>query len=110
MQHEVTQKGDATIVALVGDVDLASSPIAREVLLKCVASRRSVVVDLSRVTYIDSSGVASLVESFQRARKAGSRFALAAASEATLRVLKLARLDKVFQLYATVDDGLAQGL
>ena len=57
----------------------------------------------------DSSGVAALVvESFQSARKGGTTFALAAVSEATMRVLQLARLDKVFTIFASVEDGLAE--
>ena len=64
---------------------------------------------VSRVTYIDSSGVASLVESLQSARKGGSTFALASVSETAMRVLQLARLDRVFTIYGSVDDGLAGG-
>ena len=60
-------------------------------------------MDLSGVTYIDSSGVASLVEALQASKKNGSRFSLAAVSEPTRRVLELARLDKVFTLYDSVD-------
>jgi anti-sigma B factor antagonist len=63
-------------------------------------------VDLSSVTYIDSSGVASLVEALQAAKRNGGRFALVAASDPTRRVLELARLDKVFTIYTTVDEGL----
>jgi anti-sigma B factor antagonist len=48
-----------------------------------------------------------LVESLQTARKGGSTLALAAVGDATLRVLQLARLDKVFTIHLTVEDGLA---
>ncbi|MCG8512361.1 MAG: STAS domain-containing protein, partial [Rhodospirillales bacterium] len=58
------------------------------------------------VNYIDSSGVASLVESLQAARKAGLDFGLVSVSDAALRVLQLARLDKVFRIHATIDDAL----
>ena len=108
MKHKVNDEAAAIVIAFEGDVDLESSPDARKVLLDCVGRNRPVLVDLSAVTYIDSSGVASLVESFQSARKAGVTFALAAVSEATLRVLQLARLDKVFTIYETVEDGLAK--
>lgn len=108
MKHEIREEKDAIVVALQGDVDLQSSPQAREVLLECVGKRRPVLVDLSGVGYIDSSGVASLVESLQNARKAGSTLALVAVSEGALRVLQLARLDKVFTICDTVEDGLKQ--
>ena len=96
------------IVALEGDVDLQSSPEARKVLLECVSKKKPVLVDLSNVGYIDSSGVASLVESLQSARKTGSTLILVSVSEGARRVLELARLDKVFTICDTIEDGLAQ--
>jgi anti-sigma B factor antagonist len=106
MKHEVIRKQGTAIVVLKGDVDLESSPAAREVLLKSVEGAGKVLVDLSSVTYIDSSGVASLVEALQAAKRNGGRFALVAASDPTRRVLELARLDKVFTMYTTVDEGM----
>jgi anti-sigma B factor antagonist len=107
MKHEITDRQGTRVVAFKGEVDLESSPTARELLLKCFDIPRKVIVDLSEVTYIDSSGVASLVEALQAAKKNGSKFALAASSEPTRRVLELARLDKVFTMYESVDEGLS---
>ena len=107
MNCEIQDAGGAAVVTLSGDVDLESSPRVRSALLDCVKSKPSVVVDMSAVAYIDSSGVASLVEAFQTARKSGTRFVLAEVSEAALRVLELARLDKVFTIIESVEDGLA---
>ena len=107
MNFEIKDEGDSAVVALSGDIDLESSPKVRTALLDCVGVKRAVVVDMSAVAYIDSSGVASLVEAFQAARKSGTRFALAKVSEAALRVLELARLDKVFTIIESVEDGLA---
>lgn len=109
MEHEIHEAGDKTVVSLRGDVDLGNSPAARKLLLDCVGQGRDVVVELSGVSYIDSSGVASLVEAFQSARRQGTGFALAAVSESALRVLQLARLDKVFPIHGSVEEGLAHG-
>jgi anti-sigma B factor antagonist len=103
MKHEILEKPGVSIVVFTGEIDLESSPAAREVLLKCFGHTGNVIVDLSEVSYIDSSGVASLVEALQAAKKNGSQFALAAVSEPTRRVLELARLDKVFTLYDSVE-------
>lgn len=108
MKHQIREETNGIVVALEGDVDLQTSPDARKVLLECVAKGKSVVVDLSQVGYIDSSGVASLVESFQTARKGGRNLILASVSDGALRVLKLARLDKVFTICDSVEDGLAE--
>ncbi len=108
MEHEIKEDGDAIIVAFSGDVDLESSPDARKILLECVGKHKPVLVDLSKVGYIDSSGVASLVESLQSARKVGSDLLLVAVSEGALRVLQLARLDKVFTICDSIEDGLGR--
>ncbi len=106
MKHRIRDENGATVVAFEGDVDLESSPEARKILLDCLGRTSSLLVDLSAVTYIDSSGVASLVESFQSARKTGRNFALVAVSGSVLSVLRLGRLDKVFTIYDTLEDGL----
>ena len=106
MEHAVRDERGALVVSLKGEVDLENSPRAREVLLDCVGRGISVLVDLSAVSYIDSSGVASLVEAFQLAKQKKSSFALVAVSPSAMRVLALARLDRVFTIHETLDDGL----
>ncbi|HER26420.1 MAG TPA: anti-sigma factor antagonist [Rhodospirillales bacterium] len=106
MEHQISEQGNVVIASFEGDVDIHTSPDARKVLLDCVGRKSPVLVDLSQVSYIDSSGIASLVEALQTARKGGSDLALVAVSDAALRVLQLARLDKVFSIYDTVEAGL----
>jgi anti-sigma B factor antagonist len=106
MKHELREEAGATIVSLTGDVDLQHSPEARKILLQCVEKKQPILVDLSGVGYIDSSGVASLVECLQNARKLGSTLALVAVSDSAKRVLQLARLDKVFIICETIEEGL----
>jgi anti-sigma B factor antagonist len=108
MEYEVTQRDGAVIASFSGDVDLQSSPEARKILLECVEKKMPVLVDLSGVNYIDSSGIASLVEALQTARKGGGDLFLVSVSEAALRVLELARLDKVFSICDSIEDGLGK--
>ena len=108
MEHETRDEKGATVVAFRGDVDLQSSPEARKVLLEAVARGTGVLVDLSAVDYIDSSGVASLVESYQKARKQGQGYVLVSVSNGAFRVLELARLDKVFTICGTISEGLEE--
>lgn len=103
---EVREKDGIAIIAVSGDVDLESSPKVRDVLLDCVGAKRPVLVDMSGVSYIDSSGVASLVEAHQKARRSKTTFALAQVSQSAMRVLELARLDKVFTIHPSLADGL----
>jgi anti-sigma B factor antagonist len=107
MKHRVKERRGSIVVALEGDIDLEGSPAARKVLLEAVALGQPVYVDLSGVSYIDSSGIASLVEALQRARHGGTGFALASVSDSARRVLELARLDRVFTIHASLDDALS---
>ena len=93
-----------TIIALSGEVDLHYSPRAREIILKYLGDKNHVLVDLSEVTYIDSSGVASLVEGFQHARTHDLKFALMGVSDAAMQILQLSRLDKVFPIIANATE------
>ena len=106
MRHETSEKGGALVISFSGDIDLQTSPDARKALLAEVGKGSPILVDLSGVGYIDSSGVASLVECLQSVKKSGQKFALVSVSESALRVLQLARLDRVFTVCDTIDDGI----
>ena len=106
MTYEVRKDGDYALVHLTGDVDLSCSPEARKTILECLGANQHTLVDLSEVLYIDSSGVASLVEGYQTAKKKNLRFGLIGVSDAAMSVLELARLDKVFPIHDTLQDRL----
>lgn len=98
MKYRVeTDDGRATVF-LTGEIDLDKSPAARATLLESVNNHQAVLVNMASVDYIDSSGVASLVEALQKARSMQVEFHLSQVSPATMKVLALARLDKVFSI------------
>ncbi|KIL98228.1 Anti-sigma F factor antagonist (spoIIAA-2) Anti-sigma B factor antagonist RsbV [Paramagnetospirillum magnetotacticum MS-1] len=106
MKIETRAAGASTIMTLSGEVDLRHSPTLRKALMDLMLEKRPVAVDLSRVEYIDSSGIAGLVEAYQMARKNDTRFVLAAISDPVRRVLQLSRLDRVFTIADTLDSAL----
>ena len=106
MEYEVKELNGALIIAFTGDIDLQTSPDVRQVLMETIEKGRSCLVDLSGVGYIDSSGVASLVEGLQAIRKKGNKLILVSVSEKAMRVFQLARLDKVFTICPDADEGL----
>lgn len=110
MVFAVEDKQGFSVVLLNGEVDLSKSPDARKVILNCLKKMKHVMVDLSAVDYIDSSGVASLVEGLQYARSNNLEFGLIGVSEAAMNVLHLARLDQVFKIYNSLDDRLTYGI
>jgi len=108
MNINVTTEAQYTIVGLSGEVDLQYSPQARQYILSQLGKGHPVLVDLSAVDYIDSSGIASLVEGFQLAREKGLEFGLVGVSDRAMQVLELARLDRVFEIHATVAERIKQ--
>jgi anti-sigma B factor antagonist len=104
MSYQVTQEHGYAVVHLAGDIDLSCSPEVRRLLLEQLGAARPTLVDMAAVTYIDSSGIASLVEAYQTARKKHLEFGLVAVSDAARSVLELARLDKVFRIHAALAD------
>lgn len=98
------EKQGVRVVRVRGEVDLSWSQRLRKAILDALASARPVAVDLSAVTYIDSSGIAALVEGFQNARGKGQRFSLVAVSKPVHAVLELARLDRVFPIFPSLED------
>ena len=107
MQYNSRSAGTYTVLELKGEVDLSCSPDARKQILQCLDSGRHLLVDLSAVTYIDSSGVASLVEGYQTAKKKNLRFGLVGVSSAAMGVLQLARLDKVFPIHSSIEERMS---
>src|ERR1700747_1758042 len=109
MQISVRRLDTATIFDVSGDIDLANSPEVRKALLREVREKRTprVVLNLSNVRYIDSSGVASLVEGLKASRDLGSRFVLFGLSPIAREVLQLSRLLKLFEVYDSEEQALA---
>jgi anti-sigma B factor antagonist len=91
----------ATILDVSGNIDMSNSPEVRKALLRELREKgvTRVVLNLTGVAYIDSSGVASLVEGLKASRESGSRFVLFGLSESAREVLKISRLLKLFEVY-----------
>jgi len=98
-----------TIFDIAGDIDLSNSPEVRGILLRELRDSRvpRVLMNLSKVRYIDSSGVASLVEGLKASRDLGSRFILVGLSGSAREVLQLSRLLKVFEIYEDEESALS---
>jgi anti-sigma B factor antagonist len=95
------QSGNATVVDINGDVTLYNSPEIRKTLLDALNKKGThrVVMNMSGVNYIDSAGVASLVEGLKLSRTLKSGFALYGLNKHPREVLELTRLIKVFEIY-----------
>jgi anti-sigma B factor antagonist len=109
MQISARRQDKTTIFDVSGDIDFANSREVRQsVLLEIQESRVTrVVVNLTQVGYIDSSGVASLIEGLKASRNIGTRFILFGLSTSAREVLQLSRLIKVFEIYDNEEQAMA---
>jgi len=96
---QTSDEGGSTVIRADGEVDLYSAPALRDAILKAAkGAQENVCVDLGAVAYMDSSGVATLVEGLKAAGQGGKGFILQKPSQQVMKVLKLSRLDAVFKI------------
>ena len=96
------------VLPLEGEIDLHVSPAVTASLQMMIKKKpKTLVVDLSRVTYIDSSGLAALIEGMQNTTEYGGLFALAGLQETVRTIFEIARLDQVFRIFPDPDAALA---
>jgi anti-sigma B factor antagonist len=104
---DIETRDGATIVRPTGEVDLARSPILRHTLGEVIGDGVSrLVLDLSGVDYMDSSGVATLVEALQQCRSREATLVLSGLQDRVRSVFEIAKLDAIFTIRADVDAAL----
>ena len=101
--------GEAIVVCVSGDVDLGTAPDFEEALAQAVEHRLGdpLVIDLSDVSFIDSTGLNALVRALERQRLAGSTLALVSDDSRVAMMLEVTRLDRVLPRHATRREALA---
>jgi|SRR5689334_1622315 len=103
-----SRKQPPNVLPLDGEIDLHVSPEVAESLKSMISKKpKKVVIDLTKVTYLDSSGLAVLIEGMQNVQEYGGRFRLAGVQDEVKQVFDIARLDQVFDIYPDVDTALA---
>ncbi len=108
MKISSRQQGGATILDFAGDITLFNSPEIRKALLEQLRDKRVpfLLINMLGVPYIDSSGVASLVEGLKVSRDMKSRLALYGLSKSARTVLELTHLIRVFEVHDTEQQAL----
>jgi anti-sigma B factor antagonist len=93
-------KEQSNVLPLEGEIDLHVAPQISASLSAIIAKKpKKVVVDLSNVSYIDSSGLAALIEAMQNVDAYGGKFALTGLQDAVRPIFEIARLDQVFRIF-----------
>lgn len=108
MDIEVVQSGQVTVVAPTGDLDAAAAEKMKRTLRNFLDQGKTrLVVDLGRVTYMDSTGLGELVRSMKRAREAGGDVRLCDLQGDVLRVFEMTWLNRAMLLYPTRKEAVA---
>ena len=99
--------GTLALVVLTGEVDIYTAPRFRECMIELLdAGVDRLVIDLSGVTFIDSTALGVLVGT-HRSLAAGERLAIACSHPDVLNIFELTGLDATFDIFSTFDDALA---
>ena len=98
----------SNVLPLDGEIDLHVSPRVALALGQIVKKKPAkLVIDLTRVSYIDSSGLAVLIDVMQGVEEYGGIFAIAGMQETVRSIFEIARLDQVFRIFPNVESALA---
>lgn len=102
-----SREGDACVVTLTGEVDVYTAPVLRERLIEAIETQCPlVVIDMTAVGFIDSSGLGVLVSALKRVRERDAQMRIATGQEAILKVFRITGLDRVFETCNTVAEAL----
>jgi anti-sigma B factor antagonist len=101
MNTATRSNSGTTIVDVAGHIDLGTSPALRKTILEALKGADRMGINLAAVKYIDSSGIASLLEVLKEARKTKKRLVLFGLTPAVREVLQLTRLTGVFEIQET---------
>ena len=107
LSFETRAVGGTTVLAVGGDVDLHTAPQLRDRIRTLVdEGTRRLVVDMTGVEFLDSTGLGTLLGSRKQLVALDGRLALAVLSDHVLKVFEITSLDQVFDIHATVDEAL----
>ena len=107
VEVEIENRDGATILRPMGEIDLSRAPSLRYRIGEAQRERPDrLIIDLNEVPYMDSSGVATLVEAMKVARQSGGKLVLCSMQERVRSIFEIARLDMVFTIVGSTDEAL----
>jgi anti-sigma B factor antagonist len=102
---ETTQRGDASILTLIGEIDVYTAPRLRQSIVDLVdGGARRIVVDMEKVDFLDSTGLGVLVEGLKRVRTHDGELSIVATSDKIKKIFDITGLNKAFPIHSSVDE------
>ena len=106
MKISIRDVGDAKVVEVEGDVDLGTSPVFRRTLFETLPLAAKVALNLKAIRYIDSSGIATLIEVLKDSQRLNKEFVLFGLSPAVQEVFRLTHVIRIFRVFETEQEAL----
>ena len=106
MTISIRDVGAAKVVEVEGEVDLGTSPDLRRTLFEVLPTVARLALNLGSIRYIDSSGIATLIEVLNRSRHLKNEFVLFGLSPAVQEVFRLTHVIRIFQVFQTEQEAL----
>jgi anti-sigma B factor antagonist len=106
MTISVRESNGAQVVDLAGDVDLGTSPDLRRKLFELLGQSPKLALNMKALRYIDSSGIATLIEVFKNAQRLQKEFVLFGISPAVEDVFRLTHVNRIFRIFDTEEEAV----
>jgi anti-sigma B factor antagonist len=107
MKVVITRKGEYSICGVEGEINLNTSPELRKAFEELSQGKsRKVVIDFAEVPYIDSSGLATLIELFQRLKKNNGALRICCVSDKVKNIFEITKLHRLFEVYSDQESAL----
>lgn len=108
LQYGMNQSGTAIVLSFIGRMDApAINPLREKILSQLEENPPNVVLDLSQLSWIDSSGVGVLISVYKRARQAGGDAKVANLQQQPKEIFRLLRLESAFTVFDSVESAVA---
>ena len=98
MTYKIEENGNSRIVHLTGEIDMDVADKARQSILPLIEAGHEVHLNLSKVEYMDSSGISVLIESHQKALEKNTKVIIKDVSKSVLKVIMMAKLEQILNL------------
>lgn len=107
--RKIRRENGAIVLELAGDIDLHRSVELRAGLLETIQEKPAVlVINMSEVGFMDSSGLATLIEAMQLSRRNGGQLRLVGLNHRVRSIFEISRLDKIFQIFENESEALSE--
>jgi anti-sigma B factor antagonist len=109
MQISTREAGEVIVVEVEGNIDLSTSAALRRSLFATLVGTPKLALNLAAIRYIDSSGIAILVEVLKDAQRLNKKFVLFGLSSTVEQVFRLTHVMRIFQVFDTEQEATGSG-